>query len=582
MGSLEYFGNRFIHKRPGVFFNISAFSLFAGFFALFIWGFEQNTDSIEILKTEPVELKYSALFEYSLRTLLRMMEAMVVSVVFSVIYATAAAKNKYCGQILVPLLDILQSVPILGYISFTVTAFLAMFPGNLVGAEMAAVFAIFTSQVWNMTFSFYGSLKSVPGELEEVAVTFGLSKWQKFWRLEVPYAVPSFVWNMALSMSGGWFFVVASEVITVGKASLTLPGIGSYISLALEEKNSAAVFFGVTAIAITIFLYDRLLMRPLVVWSDKFRIENSSSGARPRSLVLSIFYKSGAVRKISRFLGKLAKFFIYPTLTEKKNVKVIKERTSADVGYLPKIFKYLWYVLLSAFGILGAYSLFEYFREAFGIGEIIKVFLLTSATLLRIILLLFLASVIWVPIGISIGLNPSLASKAQPFIQFLAAFPINILFPVSVVAVTRFKLDPDIWLSLLMVMGTQWYILFNVIAGAASYPGELREASRMFGVSGIIWWRKTTLPAVTPAFLIGLVTASGNAWNTSILAEIVSYGGVTVKASGIGSYIAENTVKGDFHRIILGIFSMSSFVVFINWFLWRPLINFANKKYSLG
>lgn len=586
LGSSRYFGARLKHKKhhPSFVFNILAFLIMVMLFMLVAWGVEQVNAPLTHLKQDPINLDPSSLIEYSLRTALRMFCALILSLIFTLMYATLAAKNKYCEQILVPLLDVLQSVPILGYISFTVTAFLALVPGSIIGAELAAIFAIFTSQVWNMTFSFYQSLNTVPRELSEASVMCGMSGWQKFWRVELPFAVPSLVWNIALSMSGGWFFVVASEVIAVGNQTITLPGIGSYISLATDSKEITAIFYAIIAMMIIILLYDQLLMRPLIVWSEKFRYDMSSSKTYSKSWLLSIFQKSILIKYIVKLLSLLAHVIVYIPLFKPNARAALSEYSTKATkkSVFLQLLDYLWYSLLFIGGGAAGYYLVLYLDSTIGWLEVIHVFKLASITLFRVMVLIVIASIIWIPVGVYIGLNPKLAAFAQPIMQFLAAFPVNLFFPAAVIVITYFNLNPNIWLSPLIIMGTQWFILFNVTAGAAMCPIDLRDVSYNLNIKGWLWWKKVILPAIAPYFITGVITASGGAWNASILAEVVSFGSTKLVATGLGSYIAEMTLKADFHRIVLGVGVMSLFVVTINRFFWHHVLEFVNKKYSLN
>jgi NitT/TauT family transport system permease protein len=566
-----------------LFLNLMALLIITSVFIFITWGAKEMTDPISNLKSDPINLDPGNLLAYSLRTMLRMLIAVIFSLLFTFIYASLAAKNHLFEKILVPLLDILQSVPILGYISFTVTAFLALFPGSMMGAECAAIFAIFTSQAWNMTFSFYRSLKSIPEDLESAASIFKMSSWQKFWRVEVPYGVPSLVWNMVVSMSGGWFFVVASEVITVGNNKITLPGIGSYIALALEQKNILAIFYAIIAMILVIILYDQLLLRPLVAWADKFKYEMTIGGKAPKSWVLSLFQKNLIIKKLFLPINYIVRFILYTPLLNgqfsNKDMNMTKFRGAKDSSDL--WINYLFYAIIFIVLLLAGYYLFNFLHSFIGWHEVGRVFILASITLLRVVVLIVLASIFWVPIGVYIGQNPRLSEIAQPVTQFLAAFPINLLFPVVFIIITHYKLNANIWLSPLMIMGTQWYILFNVIAGSAAFPNDLKEITKNLNIKGWLWWRKIMLPAIVPYFITGAITASGGAWNASILAEVITYGNNKIVATGIGSYIAEMTVNADFHRIILGIFMMSLFVVFLNRFFWQPLYDFSNKRFQL-
>ncbi len=529
-----------------------------------------------VLDQEPVSLEYTNLVKYSLRTLLRMLSAMVISLVFTVIYGTLAAKSKKCEQIFIPLLDILQSLPILGYISFTVTAFLALFPYSVMGAECAAIFAIFTSQAWNMTFSFYYSLKSVPPELLEAAYIFKMSSWRKFWQISVPYAIPSLVGNIGISISSGWFFVVASEVITVGNTHITLPGIGSYIALAIEQKNHQAVINALLAMSVVIISYNQLLLAPLAAWSAKFRYEMSSSNNQPSSWVLNLFHRSLIIKKLTLPITSIGRFILYVPIFNRSptNQQPIVVNSS-------HISDYVWYSLLFFAGGFSVYYIYYFLYYDIGIAQTIYAFKLGLITLLRVVILIIIAAIIWVPVGVYIGLNPKLASFVQPLAQFLAAFPVNLLFPVVFIVISHYHLNPNIWLSPLMIIGTQWYILFNVIIGASSIPADLKDVTKIFRIKGWHWWRKVILPAITPYLIVGAIAASGGAWNTSIVAEIITFGDQTMVACGLGSYIAEMTLKADFNKIVLGNGIMALLVVLFNRLVWRPLHEYSIRHFKI-
>ncbi|WCM20740.1 ABC transporter permease subunit [Paraburkholderia bryophila] len=556
-----------------------AFPLIICIIAMAAIGFHETLAPMSTLKTQAISLDPANLPEYAMRTTLRMLAAMVASLVFTLVYGTLAAKSRRAGLVLVPILDILQSVPVLGYISFTVTFFLALFPGRVLGAELAAIFAIFTSQAWNMTFSFYQSLRTVPRDLDEVSRGFHLTSWQRFWKLEVPFSMPGLIWNMMMSMSGGWFFVVASEAITVGNNTITLPGIGAYLAQAISDKNLHAIGWVILAMTVVILAYDQFLFRPLVAWADKFRMENTSSGNAPESWLLDLIRRTHLIHRLLVPLGwmfaKAARLnFSLPSFRA-PSFAIPRSEKSSRVGDL------LWAALVLIATLYVVYRVVTYVRTGVSLDEVGHVFVLGLVTLLRVILLIAIASVIWVPIGILIGLRPALAEKIQPLAQFLAAFPANLLFPVFVIVIVRFHLNPDIWLSPLIVLGTQWYILFNVIAGASSYPNDYREAAKNFQIRGWQWWRQIMLPGVFPYYVTGAITASGGAWNASIVAEFVQWGDTKVVAHGLGAYIAQTTAAGDYPKIILGIAVMSLFVTLFNRLLWRPMYAYAEAKLRL-
>jgi NitT/TauT family transport system permease protein len=534
--------------------------------------FEPLTD----LQKLPTSLDPRNLPEYAARTTLRMFIAMALSLLFTFTYATLAAKNKRAERLLVPLLDILQSVPILGFISITVVFFMALAPGRVLGAEFAAIFAIFTSQAWNMAFSFYQSLRTVPTELEEASRNFHLSPWMSFWRLDVPFAMPQLIWNMMMSMSGSWFFVVASEAISVGNTTVTLPGIGSYISLAIEHRDLKAVAWAIGTMLVVILIYDQILFRPLVAWADRFRFEQEPGGIPPRSWVFDVLRRSRVVERLTEPFAVLWRLSLRP----RRNAKPRPVKLSAQPrnGWVSLLIGLLAFVLAAA----ALWQVVGFFMHAITLADIGTAMLLGLATLTRVVVLIAVASLIWVPIGVWVGTRPRATNLIQPVAQFLAAFPANLLFPIAVSVIVAWKLDPNIWLSPLMILGTQWYILFNVIAGAAAIPAELRACAVNLRVRGWLWWRRIALPAVLPYYVTGAITASGGSWNASIVAEVASWGDVHLQAAGLGAYIAQETDAGDFHRIVLGIAVMSLYVVVINRVFWRPLYLYAERKFRLG
>jgi NitT/TauT family transport system permease protein len=523
-----------------------------------------------------ISLSPAALPLYALRTTARMMLALLASLLFTFTYATLAAKSRRAETVLIPLLDVLQSVPILGYLSFTVVFFVSLFPGSVLGLEMAAIFAIFTSQAWNMAFSFYQSLKTIPRDLDEASRSFRSSGWQRFWRLEVPFAMPGLVWNMMMSMSGGWFFVVASEAISVGDIQYTLPGIGSYVARAIEDRDLAAVGWAIGAMTITILLYDQLLFRPMVAWADKFRFDQTEAAATPRSWVLDLFRRSKLIRAAARPLGHALRAALYMRL------RLPASRHSADrAPILRRVADFVWYALVLVVIGYGARSLVGFASPTLRSRDIAEALGDGALTLARVVVLIIIATVVWVPIGVRVGLRPKLAERVQPIAQFLAAFPANLLFPVAVFLIVRYRLTPGIWLSPLMILGTQWYILFNVIAGASAFPNDLREAAASLRIRPWRWWREILLPGVFPYYITGAITASGGAWNASIVSEAVHWGPTRLDGGGLGAYIARMTEAGDYPRIALGIAVMSVLVIGMNCLLWRPLYNFAAHRTRL-
>ncbi len=515
-----------------------------------------------------------ALPGYAVRTTLRMLAALGCSLVFSFCYAALAAKSARAGQILVPILDVLQSVPVLGYISFTVTGFIALFPGSLLGVEAAAIFSIFTSQAWNITFSLYQSLRTVPHDLREATYVFRLNGWQRFWRLEVPFAMPGLIWNAMVSMSGGWFFVIASEAITVGNAQITLPGVGSYIAMAVARQDLLGVGHAVITMLIVIVLYDQVMFRPLVAWADKFRIDPSPRDDAPQSWVLRLFQRTRLLRGFLRPVLRGATRALNAGLPR----GALKAMPAPGLNLPARWVDWAWYGLLAACAAVLCVWMVHAIDATVGWIEVIRAAGLGMVTAVRVIVLTVLCGVIWVPIGVYIGLRPRVAEWVQPLAQFLAAFPANVVFPFVVPVVVAYQLNPSIWLSPLLVLGAQWYILFNVIAGAAAFPRDLKDAWAGFQVRGMLWWKKVILPGVFPHLLTGAITAFGGAWNASIVAEIVAWGDTTLVARGLGSYVAESTRAGDYPRIGLGVGIMVIYVVAFNRLLWRPLYALAERR----
>jgi NitT/TauT family transport system permease protein len=559
-------------------FDVIALVLILGTFAAAVSVGHDVTQKIDAPQATAISLDVWALPYYALRTTLRMFVAILASLLFTFTYATLAAKSRRAEKVLIPLLDVLQSVPILGFLSFTVTFFLGLFPGSILGAECAAIFAIFTSQAWNMAFSFYQSLRNVPGDLIEVSRGFQLSPWQRFWQLETPFAMPGLIWNTMMSMSGGWFFVVASEAISVGDNTIKLPGIGSYLDVAITQKNIGAVFAAVVMVLIVILAYDQLLFRPLVAFSARFRVELIASQEQERSWVMDVFSRTRWLRPLMTVPAKLFNRFALLRL-QLPGSKA--EATSLDAK-TSRLIDVVYYVAVAAVTAYAFWKIVLFVSHDLSWPELGTTIVLTLITMLRVILLIVLATLFWVPIGVWIGLRPRIASKVQPLAQFLAAFPANVIFPVAVVLVLHFALNPDIWLSFLIIFGTQWYILFNVIAGAQAFPSDLREAATSFKVSGWDWWKKVMLPGIFPYYVTGALTASGGSWNAAIVAEYVKWGDDTVTARGIGSYIAIATKDGNFPKIVLGVSVMSVFVILFNRCLWRPLFGLAEKRLRLS
>jgi NitT/TauT family transport system permease protein len=530
----------------------------------------------------PISLSPAALPMYTLRTVLRMLAAMLASLLFTFSYATLAAKSRRAEMLLIPLLDALQSVPILGYLSFTVVFFVGLFPGRLLGPELAAIFAIFTSQAWNMAFSFYQSLRTVPTDLNDASRSIRSSAWQRFWNLEVPFAMPGLIWNMMMSMSGGWFFVVASEAISVGNLQIALPGVGSYVARAIEARDLSAVGWAIVAMSIAILLYDQLLFRPLVAWADKFRSELTAAQVVPRSWVLDLFRRSSLIGTVcgpfaAGWQRLTSARLVLPPSARRQSLARIMARYALPSRVVDR----LWLGIIVAVVAYLGWQLTRFVGSSLSWLDLRIAVANGALTLLRVIVLVAIATVVWVPIGVAVGLRPALTARVQPIAQFMAAFPANLFFPAVVFLIVRFALAPKIWLPPLMILGTQWYILFNVIAGASAFPTDLREAAASFRIGRPKWWRQVMLPGIFPYYVTGAITAAGGAWNASIVSEAVSWGTTKLDAGGLGAYIAQMTEAGDYPRIALGVAVMSALVIATNRLLWRPLYLIAERRTRL-
>ncbi len=512
---------------------------------------------------------------YAARSTLRMFVALIWSLLFTFAYGYAAAHSRRAQRVLIPLLDILQSVPVLGFLTITVTGFIALFPGSLLGLELASVFAIFTAQVWNMTFSFYQSLRSIPQDLTEAASLYNLSLWERFVKIEVPSSMVGLVWNSMMSFGGGWFFLAASEAISVGNVNYTLPGIGSYVASAVLQKNVPALVWAAITIAVVIVIVDQLFWRPVVAWADKFRFEQSAAASQPESWVYDIIRSAQVLKLVARAWAPVAE------VVNRVLSRITRVHPSFQRGRGHAIGEHAFNAaLIVALVLLSAY-IAHFMLVTVGLKEVGHAFALAAATMTRVLVLVAVATLIWVPAGVAIGFHPRLARALQPVAQFLASFPANILFPFATMAFIAFRVPINFGCILLMALGAQWYVLFNTIAGAQSVPTELREMTADLEVRGWLRWRRFIIPGVFSSWVTGAITASGGAWNASIVSEVVTWGSSTLAATGLGAYITEATGKGDGAREALGICVMSLFVVTINRFVWRRLYAFSQTRFSL-
>lgn len=517
---------------------------------------------------------------YAGRSLLRMFIAYAFSLLFTFLYGRIAASHHLAEKIMVPLLDILQSVPVLGFLSITVTGFMNLFPHSLLGVELASIFAIFTGQVWNMTFSFYHSVSALPRELREVTRIMKLDSFARFTRLELPYSMIGLVWNSMMSFGGGWFFLAASESITVLNHNIQLPGIGSYMATAMQQGNIPALIEAILTMIIMIIIVDQLFWRPIVAWSERFKMDLSGSDNAMNSWFLTFLRRSKLAQWISaQVFGNLFRSLDVLMMRTAKNSPAKPRPSLVWKRLRPVLFWLLAGVLSGAllyYGVIGV-------REIAKLGalSVLHIFLLTLYTFLRVMASTLLALIWTIPVGVAIGLHPRASRIAQPIVQVVASFPANMLFPLVALVYIQWHINFQVGAIPLMMLGTQWYILFNVIAGAMSIPNDLKEATKVLHLTGWERWKQLLLPSIFPYLVTGCITASGGAWNASIIAEFVAWRHTTLIASGIGSFITQATDKGHWPDIILSIVMMAAMVTLINRVLWRPLYRLAETRYHI-
>jgi NitT/TauT family transport system permease protein len=524
-----------------------------------------------------ISLAPSNLPYYAARSLLRMFIALLFSYAFSLGYAYVAARSRRWRRVLIPALDILQSVPVLGFLAITVTFFVALFPGSELGFECASIFAVFTSQAWNITFSFYHSLVSQPVDFDEASKLMGLSRWKRFWSIDVPSGAIGLVWNGMMSFGGSWFFLTASEALAVGSHYYTLPGVGSYVGVAEREGKLEYVIYGIIVMIVIILVVNFFFWRPLVAYVEKYRVEQSESDLKAKSLVLNLLHRSSwpamlgrgrstVARPVNAFMGKLT------GLDDRSLASHAARRRAADLAFAVVV------TLLLGFAL---YSMLAYIATGTdGLAVFGTTFADGFLTLLRVAVVVTVSSLVWVPVGVWIGFNPRVAQFMQPIVQVFASFPANFIFPFAIVIFLDIGLSLNFGAIVLMALGTQWYVLFNVIAGASAVPSDLKEAMDNLGVRGWDRWRRFILPAIFPAYVTGAITAAGGAWNATIVAEIVSYNHRTLVAKGLGSFIAQNT--GHLPELFAGLLVMSVYVTGLNALLWRRLYRLAETRFALA
>ena len=570
------------YQKSGATFAFNPWDLLALVIVLAIftalgWAATKMSHPFNLGDQIPISLGYSHLPYYALESVLRMLIALAVSIVVTFVVGALAAKSKHAERIIIPCIDILQSVPVLGFLSITISGFIALFPGSLLGPQFCTIFVLFTAQVWNMIFGFYQSLRTLPDDLIEAARMFNLSPWQRFWRLEVPFAMPNLLWNMMVSMSQCWVPLTFSEAISVANQNIHLPGIGSYIFVAIQQANMHAIFAAIITMFIVIAFYDQLMFRPLIKWAEKFKFESLPDERPSRAWFTSLLHRTHLSRYLGKLTAKISDRFINPRWRKTGYQETVPRNNQWN-----KILLVLLYGSVLAGLGFGIFQLGDFVFANLGWVEIRHALLLALASGARVFLAVIISSIIWVPLGVLIGRHRTLAKFAQPVVQFCAAFPTNLLYPLAVLLILRYNLDVNLWVTILIVIGAQWYILFNVIAGMSTFPKEILYAAKIFNVKGWLWWRQVILPGIFPYYITGAITAAGGAWNLTIIAELISWGTHTYKAFGVGAYITEYTNSGDFHRVALGIGIMCCFVIAFNWILWRPMYNLAERRFKIS
>lgn len=579
MAQTRYQTSRAITNMSPNLWDVLVIVIVLGILAALAWGASQMVLPYKVGEQIQITLDPWALPGYAISSVLRMIIAMSFSLIVTFSIAPLAAKNRRAEKFLLPLIDVLQSIPVLGMLSITVVGFISLFPNSILGPECAAVFAIFTSQVWNMILSMYQSLRTVPHDLKEVAKMYHLSGWQKFWKLEVPHGMQALIWNSMVSMSAGWFFVVLSEAIEVSKQKITLPGLGSYIYLAMQQANLTAQFYAIIAMLVIILLYDQLVFRPLLAWAEKFKSDIDDEDQRYESWVINLLTKTRLLQRLEILFHIITDWFVngYKKILPRKPIE-LSTKTQHNIAETTAV---IWNITLIISCILTGIALISFIQKDISFSEVVHVLYLGALTAMKVVVLIVLASLIWIPIGVWIGLRPKVTAFIQPLIQFVAAFPANLFYPLIVFIIIKYNLNHNIWTMPLMILGTQWYILFNVISGTASIPKEIRLAAKNFGVKGILWWRKILLPGVFPNYVTGAMAAAGGCWNASIVAEYVQWGDHTIISAGLGQYITLFTQEGDFPRIALGISVMCLYVLLFTRLIWQKLYQFAATRFTM-
>ncbi len=524
-----------------------------------------------------INLSLSFLPAYALQTLVRMLAAYGLSLLFSLSYAYVAYRSQTWSKVLIPLLDILQSIPVLSFLPAVVLALVGVFPGQRLGIELASILLIFTGMTWNMTFSFYQSLSSIPNELIEASQVYRLSAWQRFWTLELPSGVVGLVWNSVMSVAGGWFFLMQTESFTLSNRNFTLPGLGSFLKAAADKGDNVAILWGIIVLIGIITIIDYFIWRPMIAWAEKFKHETVEATQVPESRVLDFLRRSPTMRIIGdRLFTPISETFNRGFSTKHQSSDLHPYQASKWLNWLNWILiGFVGFIVIG--GTLEAVLLLSKMPLS-SWQQVAKGALFTS---IRVLVVLILSLLITVPIGVTIGRSPKLAQFLQPIVQIAASVPATALFPILLLGLANVGGGLDIGAVILMTLGSMWYILFNVIAGAQAIPSELFEAARVYKLSSLERWRTLILPGIFPYLVTGIITAVGGAWNASIAGEYIKFQGKVLTATGLGSTITQASDVGDFSLLLASTIVMSLLVVTTNRLVWRPLYRLAQVKYQL-
>ena len=516
---------------------------------------------------------------YAMYSLVRILVAYAISLAFALAYGYAAAKSKRAELVLIPLLDILQSIPVLSFLPGVMLAMVALFPSRQLGVELGSIILIFTGQVWNIAFSFYSSLKTIPRDLREAAIIYRFSRWQRFAELDLPFSTIGLVWNSMMSVAGGWFFLMACEMFVLGNKDFRLPGLGSFLQTAASNGNTRAMLWGLATMVAVIVLMDLLVWRPVIAWADKFKFEQVESAATAENSILNFIRReSFLIRLYRRVLHPVVEWLTLAFAREAKRAA----RTLTGVQ-IQKHRGWTGWIFAGATLVLVGYGVYRAAKELTLVSgqEYLLLFESAGLTFLRVNVALILGALWTIPVGVAIGFSPRFARLMQPLVQLAASIPATALFPVLLLVLIRLRGGVEIAAMALMLLGTQWYILFNVIAGAMAIPTDLKEAATIFRFGAVDRWRRLILPGVFPYLVTGLVTASGGAWNASIVAEYFHFQGRIVEAPGLGSTISRASDAGRFDVLLASTLIMATLVVLINRLLWRRLYRLASTRYKL-